>query len=134
MAALGCGRQSASAPVHFIDGNAHMSTKVMILSTIVALVSVSALRAQQPADGPTLYAKTCASCHGPKGTPAPAMARSMAGIPDFANAQAMASVADSVMRHVVSEGKGRTMPSYKARLTPEQINALVRYIRTLSRH
>jgi mono/diheme cytochrome c family protein len=111
-----------------------MSTKLMILSTVVALVSASALQAQQPADGAALYAKTCASCHGPKGTPAPAMARSMAGIPDFANAQAMASVADSVMRHVVAEGKGRTMPAYKTRLTPEQINALVSYIRTLSRH
>jgi mono/diheme cytochrome c family protein len=111
-----------------------MSTKAMVLSTIVALVSVSALKAQQPADAAALYAKTCASCHGPKGTPNPAMARSMPMLPDFANAQAMASVADSVMRHVVSEGKPPTMPAYKARFTPDQIHALVSYIRTFSRH
>lgn len=110
-----------------------MSTKVMILSTILALGSVSLLKAQEPVDGAALYAKTCASCHGPKGTPNPAMARSM-GLSDFANAEARASVADTAMRRAVSDGQGRAMPAYKARLTPEQIDSLVSYIRTLSSH
>jgi mono/diheme cytochrome c family protein len=108
--------------------------KVMVLAGLVALASASALRAQEPADAPSLYAKNCASCHGAKGTPAPAMARSMAGIPDFAAEHALASVADSTLRSVVSAGKGRMMPSYKSRLTPPQIASLVTYIRTFSRH
>jgi cytochrome c oxidase cbb3-type subunit III len=107
-----------------------MITKVLILASMIALGSVSALRAQQPADSAALYAKMCASCHGPKGTPSPAMAHSM-GIPDLASAQAMASVADSVLRSAIADGKGHSMPAYKARLTAAQIGALVSYIRTL---
>lgn len=112
-----------------------MSTKVMTLGTLVALGWASALRAQQPADSASAstYARMCASCHGPKGTPAPAMAHSM-GLSNFASADSMASVTDSVLRAAVADGKGRAMPAYKTRLTAEQIDGLVRYIRTLGRH
>jgi mono/diheme cytochrome c family protein len=105
-----------------------MNVKVMIFSAVLALASAATLQAQQPADGAAVYAKTCASCHGPRGTPSPAMA-----IPDLASAPAMASVTDSLLRLAVVEGKGRMMPAYKGRLTPEQIQAVVAYIRTLSR-
>ena len=111
-----------------------MTTKAVVLTALFALVSVTALRAQQAADAAVLYAKTCASCHGAAGTPSPAIARSMAGIPDFADARAMASVPDSVLRNAISAGKGRMMMSYKSRFTPVQIASLVTYIRTLSRH
>ena len=112
-----------------------MSTKLMILVATVALASAGALQAQQPADSASaaVYAKMCASCHGPKGTPAPAMARSMA-LSDFASAQTMAAVTDSALRAAVADGKGRAMPAYKTRLTAEQIDGLVRYIRTLGGH
>jgi mono/diheme cytochrome c family protein len=109
-----------------------MTKKVMILAGVVALASAGALRAQQPVDAPSLFAKTCASCHGAKGTPSPAMARSM-GIPDFTSG-ALASIPDSVLKNTIANGKGRMMPSYKARLSAEQITALVRYIRTFARH
>lgn len=107
--------------------------KVMVLAAVLALASASALRAQQPADAASLYAKTCASCHGAAGTPNASMARSMA-IPDFAAAATFASVSDSVLKSAVSVGKGRMMPSYKTRLTPVQIASLVTYIRTFSKH
>ncbi len=112
-----------------------MSTKLMVLVATVALASAGTLKAQQPADSASasVYAKMCASCHGPKGTPAPAMAHSMS-LSDFANAQAMAAVSDSTLRAAVADGKGRAMPAYKTRLTAEQIDGLVRYIRTFSGH
>jgi mono/diheme cytochrome c family protein len=105
----------------------------MVLAGLFALASAGALRAQQPVDAASLYAKTCASCHGAKGTPAPAMAHAMAGIPDFA-AASMASVPDSALRNAITNGKGRMMQAYKTRLTAEQVGALVTYIRTFSRH
>lgn len=105
-----------------------MTTKVMILAGLFALGSAGALRAQQPVDAPSLFAKTCASCHGAKGSPSPTMAHSM-GIPDFA-AGALASIPDSALKNTIANGKGRMMPSYKSRLTAEQITALVTYIRT----
>ena len=115
-----------------------MTTQVMILSTIVALVSVSAVQAQQAQPAPqatdsavALYTKSCAGCHGARGTPSAAMAHSTI---DFASAEAMASVTDSAVRVAVTDGKGRMMPAYKARLTAEQITALVGYVRTFSKH
>ncbi|MGA2384297.1 MAG: cytochrome c [Gemmatimonadales bacterium] len=105
-----------------------MTKRVMVLAGLFALASAGALRAQQPVDGASLFAKTCASCHGAKGSPSPTMARSM-GIPDFASG-ALASIPDSVLKNTIANGKGRMMPSYKSRLTVEQITALVNYIRT----
>jgi len=57
------------------------------------------------------------------------MVHAMPGLPDFA-AAAMASVPDSVLNNAIANGKGRIMAAYKSRLTPEQISALVQYIRT----
>ena len=105
-----------------------MTKRVMILAGLFALASAGALRAQQPVDAPALFAKTCASCHGAKGSPSPAMAHSM-GIPDFASG-ALATIPDSVLKSTVANGKGRMMPAYKSRLSAEQIAALVSYIRT----
>ncbi len=106
-----------------------MTTKVMFLAGLIAALSAGALQAQQPADAASLFAKTCASCHGARGTPAPAMAHAMPGLPDFA-AASMASVSDSALKDAIANGKGRMMQSYKSRLTAEQIAALVAYIRT----
>jgi mono/diheme cytochrome c family protein len=110
-----------------------MKAKALILTAVLAVASAGALAAQQPVDAAALYAKTCASCHGAQGTPNPAMAHAMAGIPDF-RAASMASVPDSVLRDVIANGKGRMMASYKSRLTPEQIAALARYVKAFSRH
>ena len=109
-------------------GNASMTKRAAILAGLFALASAGVLRAQQPVDAPALYAKTCASCHGAKGSPSATMAHSM-GIPDFASG-VLASVPDSVLKNTVANGKGRMMPSYKSRLSAEQIAALVTYIRT----
>jgi len=106
-----------------------MTTKVMLLAGLIAVASAGALSAQQPTDAASLFAKTCASCHGAKGTPAPAMVHAMPGLPDFA-ATSMASVPDSVLTNAIANGKGRLMQAYKSRLTTEQIAALVAYIRT----
>jgi mono/diheme cytochrome c family protein len=110
-----------------------MATKVFLLTVALGLAAAASLSAQQPATPATLYAKTCASCHGATGTPSAAMKTSM-GVPDFAVAGTLASASDSVLRAAVANGKGRMMPSYKTRLTPEQIGTLVSYIRTLSKH
>ena len=110
-----------------------MTGKILVLSAVLGLAAAGSLAAQQPADGAATYAKTCASCHGPQGTPSAAMAHAMAGLPDFA-AAAMTSVPDSTLRNAVLNGKGRMMAAYKTRLTPEQVTAVIAYIRTLAKH
>jgi len=109
-----------------------MRTK-FVLASIVAVLACSAghLSAQQPADAPALYARQCAPCHGAAGVPNAAMARSM-GIPDLTDARGMATRPDSVLEASVAGGKGK-MQGYRARLSAEQIHALVAYVKTLRR-
>ena len=129
------------APAHLFTLNTRygtMTTKVMVFTALLAIAATGALRAQQPAaqqpaDAASLYARSCASCHGAKGTPSPAMLHSMPGLPDFASA-AIASVPDSVLRNVITNGKPPMMLAYKTRLTADQISALVTYIKAFSRH
>ncbi|HXY68552.1 MAG TPA: cytochrome c [Gemmatimonadales bacterium] len=116
-----------------------MTTRTLTLAAIIALAAAGRAAAQQPADtgshaqpapdGAALYARNCASCHGPRGTPSAAMARSM-NLQDLA-AASTASVPDSVWSDAILNGKGRGMPSYKAKLTAEQVAAVLAYIRTL---
>jgi cytochrome c oxidase cbb3-type subunit 3 len=110
-----------------------MAMKVLLLTAALGLATAVTLSAQQPAGAASLFAKTCASCHGAAGTPTASMKTSM-GVPDFAVAATLASVPDSALRAIVMNGKGRMMPAYKSRLTPEQIATLVSYIRTFSKH
>ncbi len=109
-----------------------MKTGIMMLAAILGLAAAAQARAQQPADGATVYAKMCASCHGARGTPNPATARAMA-IPNLA-AASVASVPDSVFASAILNGKGRAMPAYKTRLSAAQVAGVVAYIRTLSQH
>jgi mono/diheme cytochrome c family protein len=111
-----------------------MKVSVIAASGLVAIgLGAGTLRAQQPADAAQLYARNCASCHGATGTPNPAMARAMGAIPDFSDARAMAALSDSVLSAAITDGKGRSMPAYRARLSAEQIRAVVTYVRGLSR-
>jgi len=90
-------------------------------------------QAQQPVSGAQVYAGQCASCHGARGTPSPGMKHAMAALPDFATASA-ASLPDSLIREVILKGKGRLMPAYASRLKPEEVAALVAYVRSLGGH
>lgn len=110
-----------------------MSTKFLFVTAALAFATASSVRAQQPVNAASLYSKSCATCHGPKGTPSASMSHSM-GVPDFSKPATLASLPDSVLVATVTNGKGRLMASFKGRLTPEEIVALVAYVRTLSRH
>jgi len=110
-----------------------------IAAAVVALAlgaaaTAQAQQAQAAPDAAALWARNCASCHGTAGVPNPAMVRSMGAIPDFSDAHTVAGLADSTMVNVITNGKGRTMPAYRTRLTPEQVRALVTYVKSLSHH
>ena len=111
-----------------------MNGKLVGATVLLCFAALSSpLASQQPAEPAAVYARQCASCHGATGAPNPAMVRSLGAIPDFSDGRAMAAIPDSVLITVVTAGKGRSMPAYRTRLTPEQVRALVAYLRTLSR-
>jgi cytochrome c6 len=85
-------------------------------------------RAEEPAkdEGQELYAKKCALCHGASGV-AKKAATGSANLNDPAWQKA---TDDATIAAVIRDGKDK-MPKFAAKLTAEQIQAIIREIRKL---
>jgi cytochrome c oxidase cbb3-type subunit 3 len=105
---------------------------ISIQCLLLGLVSVTNLRAQQPASttpaadvqGSMLFASNCGSCHGSDG-------RGGEHAPDIATAPDMQRLADSDLIAIAKNGvPGAGMPAF-GWLGQEKLTALVQYLRTL---
>jgi cytochrome c553 len=74
-----------------------------------------------------LFAKNCASCHGPGGQGIKSI-----GTPNFADPAFQATVSPSDLETAIRRGKGPIMPAWSNKLSDEQISDLVGYIRSLA--
>lgn len=82
--------------------------------------------------GKELYVNFCAKCHGLNGLgdgPSVGSLRVQAGL----NLTILGSRSDREVFVTISAGKGTEMPPFELRLTPEQRQELVQYIRTLAK-
>src|SRR5713226_8309622 len=83
------------------------------------------------ADGAGLYAAKCATCHGKDGRGIPSW-RSK-GQPDFSDAKWQKSQTDAQIAAATKNGKGKYMPAFKAKLSDEEIAAVVARIRAFGK-
>ena len=74
-----------------------------------------------------IFASKCASCHAPDGK------GSTGGAPNFREAGWQSSRTDGALTASIRDGKGNLMPAWGKELTPAQIAALVRHIRSLKK-
>jgi mono/diheme cytochrome c family protein len=88
---------------------------------------VAPLRAQ---DAPTLFKSKCAACHGADGSGNTPAGKAMKAR-DFASPEVQ-NETDEQLIEIVTNGKNK-MPSYKGKLTDDQIKGLVAYIRGLAK-
>lgn len=101
--------------------------KVSLISMMILTgLSVTAASAQTSASGPQLttdpvYQKNCAKCHGKA-----AEGRHFGG-PSLVSGKSTV-LSEEELRTIVTNGKGR-MPKYAGKLTPQEINTLVRQIK-----
>lgn len=98
-----------------------------------ALVLALGLATSAHADGVAdVWKAKCKSCHGEDGRAKTKMGQKES-IADFSQAAWQQAESDAGLREVIANGsKGNTrMKPYKDKLTPEQIDALVGYIRTM---
>jgi len=115
----------------------------LLLLAIALAVSTTALAETRPAagltDGAELFAAGCAGCHGPRGSGA---SDSTIGFekpstyPDFTACEQTSPEVQADWWAVIHDGGqargfSRIMPAFGDLLNPEQITALVRYIRGL---
>ena len=107
---------------------------------LLSLTPLLTFVAQLPADsGAALYGSWCLKCHGAdgRGTPA-ATARLEAPPADLADCKASTAEADDRWVGIVTKGGAAfglslDMPAFGEAGTPEQIRAVIRYVRSLCR-
>jgi mono/diheme cytochrome c family protein len=79
-------------------------------------------------DGPVLYARLCAMCHGPDGVPPEAMARTL-GVRDLTSAELRARVTPELVEQQVRRGSpNKLMPPFEGLVKPAQLKALAAFV------
>lgn len=84
----------------------------------------------QKTDFSAIWSKKCAKCHGKNGK------GKVEGVPDLTSSDTK-SKSDNELKKIIENGKkGKTeddedMPSFKGKLTPEEIQAAVKYVKSL---
>jgi mono/diheme cytochrome c family protein len=84
----------------------------------------------QAETGEAIYKRNCAGCHGPDGSGQTAMGRTFK-LGDLRSAE-IQKMTDAQLAGTIAKGKGR-MPAYEKRLSPEQIQSVVGYLRELAK-
>ena len=107
---------------------------VLALSTIFLIPAWAAQPAAvdtKPADrGARIFKGRCSGCHGPEGKGQTALAQAMS-LKDLGSAEVQKKT-NKELREIIAKGKD-PMPAYRGQIKPEEITALVAYIRALGR-
>jgi len=100
---------------------------IPIRLAIVFLVLCFALRADDKTTA--TYRQKCAACHGTDGKGQTPAGKNL-GVNSFASPE-VAKMSDADLSSAIEKGKGK-MPSYGKTMKPEEIKAIVAYVRTLA--
>lgn len=100
------------------------------LAAALVLSAAFAMPALAQGPGAAVYKAKCAMCHGADGTAATPVGKSMK-IASF-KSPALKNAPEAVLLAATKDGKGK-MPAYKGKLTDQQVNEVVQYIRTLQK-
>lgn len=101
-----------------------------MVTAIAALVLLALPVTSVADDTATLFKSKCAMCHGPDGSGKTMMGEKLK-IPDLHSADVQKK-SDGDLKTLIAKGKDK-MPAYEAKLTKEQIDALVAFIRSLGK-
>lgn len=104
----------------------------------LTMTLTSPVRAQNQAEGKTLYNTYCATCHGDKGKGEGVAAKGLPAKPaDHTNGAVMNPLSDKFLNDVISKGgsavgKSAFMPSWGSSLSEKQVRDIVAYIRSIA--
>jgi mono/diheme cytochrome c family protein len=106
-------------------------SKKLVLPAVASMVLVlSPALFGQAETGEAIYKRNCAGCHGADGSGQTAMGRTFK-IGDLRAAEAQ-KMTDAQLADLIAKGKGK-MPAYEKRLSHEQIQSVVGYLRELAK-
>lgn len=104
-----------------------MKAMISMAAIVLAIAMTTPARAQGTPEA--LYKAKCAMCHGPDG--AGSTVGKKMGVKDFKDPEIL-KASDASLIKDTKEGKGK-MPKFEGKLSDQQINELVKYIRTLQK-
>ncbi len=102
-----------------------LRASLVVLSVVFALSSWTFA-----ADAATDFKAKCATCHGAEGKGDTAMGKTMK-VKDLSSAEVQKQ-SDADLTTIIEKGK-KPMPAYEGKLTKDQINDLVKYVRSLKK-
>ena len=100
------------------------TTTLLIVASIVCSASLASA-----ADAAENWSKMCASCHAKDGSGSTVMGKKN-GVEDYRDAKVQGKFTDAQAIQIITDGKEKMKP-FKDKLTPDEIKALVAYIRGL---
>lgn len=100
--------------------------KAIVSTLALGLLLAAALPAAAD-DSEALYKSKCQMCHGADGKGSPAGQKM--GVRDFHSPE-VAKESDADLVKITKEGKAK-MPKFEGKLTDDQINGLIKFIRSL---
>jgi|SRR5215467_15872267 len=103
---------------------------VILSAGVLAAATMFSESARSDDKSAALYKQKCASCHGADGKGETPAGKAMK-VGSFASPET-AKMSDDDLAGIIANGKGK-MPKYGASLKPEEIKAMVSYIRTLAK-
>ncbi len=105
-------------------------SKKLVLPAVASMALVLAPSLFGQETGEAVFKRNCAGCHGADGSGQTAMGRTFK-LQDLRSA-AVQKMTDAQLAELVSKGKGK-MPAYEKRLSHEQIQSVVGYLRELAK-
>ena len=96
-----------------------------VVALAIIALPLAAFAAEQGADVFKSAKPACSMCHGTDG-------KKMAGTKEFASPDVQ-KMSDAELTAAINDGKTPKMPTYKGKLTDDQIKALVAYIRSFKK-
>ncbi|HXZ78528.1 MAG TPA: cytochrome c [Terriglobales bacterium] len=104
-----------------------MKNAAVVLVIAMALAGTTCLAAESGAD---VFKSKCASCHGPDGSGNTPVGKSLK-LRDLSSAEVQAQ-SEADIKTIIEKGKGK-MPGYSGKLSPEQIDAVAKYVKSLKK-
>lgn len=104
--------------------------RVALGAGALAAVGMLSTPARSDDKAAATYKQKCASCHGPDGKGQTPAGKAMK-VRSFADPDTQ-KMSDEELAEVIEKGKGK-MPKYGASMKPDEIKAMVAYIRTLGK-
>ena len=107
-----------------------MKSKIKVVGTLVTAAMLTLPLAGLAADGAATFKAKCATCHAADGSGSSPMGKKM-GLRDLGSADVQKQT-DAELTTITAKGKGK-MPAYEAKLSADEIKAVVAHIRTLKK-